>query len=126
MKNIILILTLSFVVGCSTSKCENNFADNKSTEQTASSTTGVQKMIVKVKVYKPDGTLQCNQGEKISLDDMAKELNDIQIFSKDNKHDGLMRIQLCGKPTGNNNIFEIAETDLEKALALGFKKWIRN
>jgi hypothetical protein len=126
MKFFVLIIGLLLATSCSTTKCENNFAENKRTEQTASSTTGVQKMMVKVKVYKPDGTLQCNQGEKISLDVMAKELNDIQIFSKDNKHDGLMRIQLCGKPTGNNNIFEIAETDLEKALSLGFKKWIRN
>ncbi len=126
MKYIILTLGLFFTLSCSTTKCENNFADSKKTETASASTAGVQKMMVHVKVYKPDGTLQCNQGEKISLDTMAKELGDIQIFSKENKHDGLMRIQLCGKPTGNNNIYEILESDLEKATSLGFKKWIRS
>jgi hypothetical protein len=79
----------------------------------------------KVKVYKADGTLQCNQGEKMSLETMAKELGGIQIFSSENKHDGLMRIQLCGKPTGNNNVYEIDSVNLDKALTLGFKKWVR-
>jgi hypothetical protein len=79
----------------------------------------------KVKVYKADGTLQCNQGDKISIDTMAKELTGIAIYSKENKHDGLMRIQLCGKPTGNNHVFEIDETNLEKAMSFGFKKWVR-
>lgn len=78
----------------------------------------------KVKVYKNDGSLQCGQGKPVELAVMAKELGDIQIFSSSNKNDGKMRIQLCGSPTGNCNVYEIPKKDLEQALKLGFKEWI--
>lgn len=77
----------------------------------------------KIKVSKPDGTLQCNQGKKISLEDMQKQLQDIQVFSTENIHDGMMRVQMCGTPTGNHNVYEISESDLDKAISLGFKPW---
>lgn len=76
-----------------------------------------------IKVFKPDGTLQCNQGKAISLKDMEAELKQIKIISSSKVHDGLMRLQVCGQPTGMSNVFEIAETDLEKAKAFGFKLW---
>ncbi len=121
----ILLATL-FTFSCSTTQCKDQPAQAKSNvESNVQKTFSGADQMNKVKIFKPDGTLQCNQGQKISLDVMAKELSEIQIFSSDNKHDGLMRIQLCGKPTGNNNVYEISSTDLERALALGFKKWIR-
>ena len=46
--------------------------------------------------------------------------------SADNRHDGLMRVQMCGQPTGTCNVFEIKASDLDQALKLGFKKWIRD
>ena len=76
-----------------------------------------------VKVYKADGTLQCGQGKKISISDMQKDLKDIKVYSSENKNDGMMRIQLCGSPTGNANVYEIDRKDLEAALKLGFKEW---
>ena len=76
-----------------------------------------------VKVYKPDGSLQCNQGQAVSVKEMQRELRDIKIISSEKKHDGLMRIQVCGHPTGMNNVYEIAESDLEKATGHGFKVW---
>ena len=79
-----------------------------------------------IKVYKPDGSLQCNQGKPISLKEMEAELKDIKVLSSDKMHDGMMRIQVCGQPTGMNNVFEIAETDIEKAKLFGFKIWKKN
>ena len=77
----------------------------------------------RVKVFKADGSLQCGQGQKIELDKMQSELKGMKIYSKANKNDGKMRIQLCGAPTGNANIYEIDRDQLENALILGFKEW---
>lgn len=79
-----------------------------------------------VKVFKFDGSLQCNQGTPISLDTMKSELAGIQVVSSEKRHDGMMRIQVCGQPTGQCNVFEIPETDLEKAKSKGFKVWKQN
>ncbi len=83
-------------------------------------------LTTRVFVYKADGTLQCNQGSKIDIGKMKKELGAIQVFSTETKHDGMMRIQVCGQPTGNSHVFEIDQKDLEAALKLGFKKWVRD
>lgn len=80
----------------------------------------------RVFIYKPDGSLQCGQAGKTDLEVMKKELGSIEVFSSANKHDGMMRIQLCGAPTGYNNVYEISSSDLEAALKLGFKKWMRD
>lgn len=77
----------------------------------------------RVKVYKFDGSLQCGQGEAIAATEMQKELGKITIFSSQTKNDGMMRIQVCGAPTGNCNVFEILRKDLEAAQKLGFKEW---
>ena len=78
---------------------------------------------LKVKVYKADGTLQCGMGSKIALETMEKDLKGIKVFSRVNKNDGLMRIQVCGAPTGGSNVYEISQVDLQKALKAGFKEW---
>ncbi len=77
----------------------------------------------RVFVYKNDGSLQCGQGVKIILDAMKKDLTGIEVFSAENKSDGMMRIQVCGAPTGMCNVFEIDQKDLDKAVKLGFKQW---
>ena len=134
MKSFLFYLTcLLLISSCSTKPCkieERTTAEEKQNIQ--KSVDQVKKEISKgslmnrVKIYKPDGSLQCNQGKKISLDDMAKELNTIKVYTKENVHDGLMRIQLCGKPTGYCNVFEIDSENLEQANKLGFKKWVRD
>ncbi len=80
----------------------------------------------KIKVFKADGSLQCQQGQKISLEEMEKTLQGIQVYSRTNQNDGKMRIQMCGAPTGNCNIYEIDRENLEKVLGLGFKEWLGN
>jgi hypothetical protein len=76
-----------------------------------------------VHVYRYDGTLQCGMGKRIPIEEMQKELKDIPILSSAHLNDGLMRIQLCGSPTGDANVFQIEEVHLEKAKGLGFREW---
>lgn len=80
----------------------------------------------RVKVYKADGTLQCAQGSRIDIKEMQKEFKDIPVYKSFSDNDGMLRIQMCGAPTGNSHIFEIDRDNLSKALALGFKEWTRN
>tara|TARA_B110001454_G_C12723308_1_gene436515 strand:+ start:57625 stop:58023 length:399 start_codon:yes stop_codon:yes gene_type:complete len=79
----------------------------------------------RARVFKPNGSLQCGQGKSIEPVTMAKELKDIQVYRSFVENDGKMRIQMCGAPTGNVNVFEIDKTNLERALGFGFTEWIR-
>ena len=78
----------------------------------------------RVKVFKADGSLQCGQGKAVSVAEMQKQLKGITVYSSMNKNDGMMRIQVCGAPTGNSNVYEIDRKDLDAALKLGFKEWL--
>lgn len=80
----------------------------------------------RVKVFKLDGSLQCSRGKKIDISEMQNELKDIKVYSSFSENDGMMRIQMCGAPTGNGNVFEIDRSNLKKALSLGFKEWLKN
>jgi hypothetical protein len=51
---------------------------------------------------------------------MAKELAGLTIFARRSGHDGRMRAQMCGLPTGRMHLFEISSQDLEAALKKGF------
>ena len=62
-------------------------------------------------------------GQAIPLEEMAKELDNIKVYSKANKADGMMHIQVCGSSTGQANVYEIAKADLEAAIKKGFKAW---
>lgn len=123
----ILSMTL---LGCATGKCVN--AANPSPAPASVSTPNLQSgeaamkpesKLDKVKVFKPDGSLQCGQGKAVSIVEMQKELKNIKVYSSGNKNDGMMRIQLCGSPTGNANVYEIDRKDLAAAIKLGFKEW---
>ena len=115
------VLLLFTSCAATTCKIEDRPAvEIKGTEKTM---TQAKDLTSKVRVYKADGTLQCAQGTKIDLNEMRKELKDIQVFSSENKHDGLMRVQMCGHPTGTCNVYEIPIEDLDKAIKFGFKKW---
>lgn len=74
-------------------------------------------------VYKYDGSLQCGQGRKIPLKEMAGQLEGIKVFSMQNKSDGQMHIQVCGSTTGYANVFEIPADSLDQAKAKGFLLW---
>lgn len=131
VKNLILeikFMTFGIVAvvlsSCSTQTCSKEQLVKQNSD--ASKTMAViadQQNMKTVKVYKFDGSKQCENGTGVSAQEMSKELQSIQIVSFANKHDGLMRIQMCGSPTGQCNVYEIPESDLPKAEQLGFKKW---
>jgi hypothetical protein len=77
----------------------------------------------RVKVYKPDGSLQCGMGRGLALEEMAKEFQNITIYSSQKKMDGLSRIAQCGTPTGMCNVYEIERGFLPRAIEMGFKEW---
>ncbi len=124
------LFTLSFLVllsSCSTTSCKiEDRAVPVATESSEKSMTMAKDLTNRIRVYKADGSQQCGTGKKIDLNVMQKELESIQVFSAENKHDGLMRIQMCGHPTGTCNVYEILAADLDIALKLGYKKWIRD
>lgn len=126
LNSVRLAVIILFVSACTSQPC-------KIEERTDIVMTGNEKvssankdMTQRVFIYKPDGSQQCGMGEKIDLNEMKKELGKIEVFSQQNKHDGMMRIQVCGQPTGQCNVFEIPLKDLDQALKLGFKKWTRD
>lgn len=123
---IFLVLISLILISCSTKECKRDSDRLIFPMQNRQSSVGDQKMdsIKKVKVSKANGSLQCGMGKIISLDEMQKDLGVIQVFKAEVRNDGLMRIQVCGSPTGDHNVFEIAFTDLQAALNAGFKEWI--
>ena len=125
-KKLILGALFSALLACSSHPC-------KIEERTDIVMTGNEKVSTAKKdltqrtfVYKADGSLQCGQGEKTEIAAMRKDLGNIEVFSSENKHDGMMRVQVCGAPTGYSHVFEISKSDLEAAVKLGFKKWSRD
>ncbi|MEY4615999.1 MAG: hypothetical protein RJB66_959 [Pseudomonadota bacterium] len=110
----LLVFTL-FGLGCSSTHCRVKEIQQLQAKQESKPKT--------VRVYRYDGTLQCGMGKRISVEEMQKDLKDIPVISTAHLNDGLMRIQLCGSPTGDANVFEIEELYLEKAKSFGFREW---
>ena len=109
LKNIFLFSgLLIFVIGCASGHCRGR----KVTGETSAA---------RVLVFKTDGSRQCAKNSGIKPADMAKTMDGIQVLSSESRHDGKMRIQACGTSTGQINVYEISESDLEKAKALGFE-----
>ncbi len=119
---LILAATLS---ACSTTQCkpEDLASQKNTTNEKLTKSIKPENYMKKVKVYKPDGSAQCEDGTGVSLEKMSVELSGLTIHQKEKKHDGLLRAQMCGNPTGQCNVFEINETDLIHAEKLGFKIW---
>jgi hypothetical protein len=78
---------------------------------------------LRVRVYKPDGSRQCEKRTGRSVEATERELAGIPVYHREKRSDGLMHIQVCGSPTGMINIFEIDSSNLKKAEERGFKKW---
>ena len=79
-------------------------------------------------VFKLDGAMHCEPDARVSVDSMAGELTSagIEVFSRRNGYDGREGVAVCGAPTGQINIYEIASSDLSAALRLGFKQLPQN
>lgn len=79
-----------------------------------------------IEVAKYDGSLQCEMGRPVSLDEMEKELRaaNIAVQAKAKKADGIRHPQMCGASTGTMNVYRINRSELEKARVLGFVFYI--
>lgn len=117
------------LIGCSTGNCRSH---QIAKEQAGPEAQPKENKLLpdptvteRVRVFKPNGSLQCGQGKSIDPATMAKELKEIPVYKSYVENDGKLRIQVCGAPTGNVNVFEIDKTNLERALSFGFIEWIR-
>ena len=72
-----------------------------------------------------DGSRQCEPDSGRPPEDFKKKLvqANIEVLGVSRKSDGLMRIQICGAPTGQHFVFTIPAADVDKALSLGFIRW---
>lgn len=121
------LIAVLVISGCSTTPCKiEERPVVAAVDGSEKSMTSLKDLTARVRVYKQDGSQQCGTNKKTDISVMQKELVALQVFSAESKHDGLMRIQMCGHPTGNCNVYEILNADLDKALKLGFKKWVRD
>jgi len=79
-----------------------------------------------IEVAKYDGSLQCEMGRPVSLNEMEKELRaaNIAVQAKAKKSDGIQHPQMCGASTGRMNMYRINTSDWEKARVLGFVLYI--
>ena len=79
-----------------------------------------------IEVAKYDGSLQCEMGRPVSLNEMEKELRaaNIAVQAKAKKPDGIQHPQMCGASTGRMNVYRINTSDWEKARVLGFVLYI--
>ncbi len=114
---LILCLSIASTTGCSSKPCRE--VSMKDVPEEIKNPTAKKVS----HVYKYDGTKQCGEGKEISLEAMSKQLENIKILSMSKKNDGMMRIQVCGAPTGQANVYEIETDNLVKAKKLGFQEW---
>src|SRR5690606_4760685 len=102
------ILSLT-VLGCASGHCRGRESIKEASKMKWTDEEVMEKRRAeRVFVYKPDGSLQCGMGQSIKPETMASQLGEIKIYSMENKNDGMMRIQLCGSPTGQINVYEIS------------------
>lgn len=127
-----LVLTCAVIslsaLGCATGHCRKAQTPVDASVNTASgSLRGASKAPAstadRVIVFKYDGSLQCNMGKPVSVEEMRKDLKGIPIYSAEKKSDGQMHIQVCGSITGQTNTYEISRKDLKTAEKRGFKEW---
>lgn len=109
------VISFIFVILISLNAC-SKAADVSDTKKTVD-----QDSTIKVFVFKPNGSLQCESGKGMSAEEMQKQLEKIKVFASRNKSDGLMHAQMCGSPTGMINVYMILQKDLSYAISKGFE-----
>ncbi len=121
----IRILVLILLTGCTQVHCKDLRKNEPQDIQAQEKILADKNPFDRVKVYKLDGSVQCSQGGGIALDVMEKDLQSVTVFEREKQHDGMMRIQKCGTPTGQCNVYTIDKSFLNEALKRGFKQWTR-
>lgn len=125
----VYILNILFLVGCAVGNCRSQkikdeqagpagvVKDNKLIPEPNSAD--------RVKVFKHDGSVQCQTNKGLSADEMAaRDLSGIKIYKTFKSHDQKLRSQVCGSPTGNVNVLEIDKRNLSLALEKGYSEWV--
>jgi hypothetical protein len=76
-----------------------------------------------VKIYKADGTRQCEPTRPIPATELKTQLetNGVKVLKIEHTTDGVMHIQVCGSETGKIYVFDIQRLHLQKALKMGYK-----
>jgi hypothetical protein len=124
MGKIVLSILILGLFGCASGHCRGRESIAEAAKMKWTDEEVMKKRKAeRVFVYKPDGSLQCGMGQPLTAEAMSKQLGDIKVLSMENKHDGLMRTQVCGSATGQINIYEISAVDLEAALKADFKEY---
>lgn len=115
------LLIIAFLgVGCTTGQCRRDGTPVPAEKEVKTiSEQELENEIILI--AKSDNSLQCGYNVGITIENMSKELAGIQILKSEKKHDGLMRIQSCGAPTGMMNVYHIYRKDVKKAVKLGYK-----
>jgi len=115
-----VLLLLAVAAGCTSGQCRRDGTPLPSDQETK--TISEQELANEIiLISKSDNSLQCGYNIGIAIDNMSKELAGIQILKFEKRHDGLMRIQSCGSPTGMMNVYHIYRKDVKKAVKLGYK-----
>lgn len=132
MLRFLLLFGLVVSAGCATGNCRAPAQEEAKTKMSQKSgevlpatrpPTDTTAPDARISVFKYNGARQCGVGKATAIDEMAKELTGIKILSSSVKNDGLMHIQVCGGPTGQANVYEIYQVDLDKAKKRGFQVW---
>lgn len=122
-KGFFAVSFLAVLISCASGHCRKTTVPMKPTGPTSSTSTTQPEQEGAEWIYKYDGSLQCSQGNETSLEQAAQQLEGIEILAQEKRTDTLMRVQVCGQPTGRANAFKIPLKDLTRAQDLGFKVW---
>ncbi len=108
------------LVGCASGQCKRDGTPVQTDDE--AKTISEQELANEIIVIgKSDQSLQCGYNIGMSLTQMAQELEGIQILKTEKRHDGLMRLQSCGAPTGMMNVYYVYRKDVKKTVRLGYK-----
>ncbi len=121
MWKLVFLSVAIFLIGaCTTGQCKRDGTPVLTNDEvkTISEQDMANEIIL---VGRSDQSLQCGYNVGLSLQQMAQELEGIEILRTEKRHDGLMRIQSCGAPTGMMNVYSIYRKDVKKAVKLGYK-----
>lgn len=123
-KKIILTAALA-LSACKAGPCPQQArTGEKPPARVESATSSASSDQTKIRVFKADGSKQCQKSKTTDLKVAEAELKKagVTILSSAKQPDGMMHPQVCGAPTGMANTFEIAPADFDKAKKAGFAK----
>ena len=125
-RSFLYLLAIFLLIGCTSSSCRKPLRSYPKTVEEPTPKTSLEdagQENATVFVYKYDGSLQCQPGTAVPLQEMEKELAGVKVLAKEKRRDGLMHIQACGAKTGIANVYKIRFRDQGLAEEKGFRVW---